>query len=241
MPDLIDLTAEITEEMVNHPAHGRSPVFLTGTRMNHEETADTWRGKGVEDVSLMNGFVLVAEHNGTHVDAPIHFHPDGEPINEIPLERCTGPAVWLDVSEIGPRGAIGPELLERARADAGVEVRDGDVVLLHTGWDRHLPDDPETYLNDHPGLSGGGAEWLHERNVSLVGIDCGNIDVAGDASFPAHQIFIRRDLPTKYTLIAENLRNVGSIPTHRFTFSAAPLPLEGATASPVRAFATVDR
>ena len=47
MPELVDLTAPITEEMANHPAHGRSPLFLTGTRMNHDETADTWRGKGV--------------------------------------------------------------------------------------------------------------------------------------------------------------------------------------------------
>lgn len=178
MVELIDLTAQIREGMANHPAHGKSPVFLTGTRMTHEETEDTWRGKGVEDMSVMNGFVLLAEHNGTHVDAPIHIHPDGEGIDEVPLEECYGPGVWLDLSDVGPRAAIGPDDLEAAAESAGVEVRAGDTVLLHTDWDRHLPDDEETYLSDHPGLSEAGAQWLHDGDVSLVGIDCGNVAVA---------------------------------------------------------------
>ncbi|WP_424018868.1 cyclase family protein [Halorientalis pallida] len=240
MVELVDLTATIHEEMANHPAHGRSPVFLTGTRMNHDETEDTWRGKGVEDMSVMNGFVLFAEHNGTHVDAPVHIHPDGAGIDEVPLEECYGSAVWLDLSEAGPREAIGPDALDAAATAAGVAVEAGDTVLLHTDWDRHLPDDQETYLDDHPGLSEAGAQWLHDRDVSLVGIDCGNVDVAGATSLPAHQVFLRRDVPEKHTLVAENLRGIDRIPDHRFTFSATPLPIEGATASPVRAVAIVD-
>lgn len=240
MVELIDLTAPIHEEMANHPAHGRSPVFLTGTRMNHDETEDTWRGKGVEDMSVMNGFVLFAEHNGTHVDAPVHIHPEGEAIDEVPLEECYGSAVWLDLSEAGPREAIGPDALDAAAAAADVEIGSGDTVLLHTDWDRHLPDDADAYLSDHPGLSEAGAQWLHDRDVSLVGIDCGNVDVAGATPLPAHQVFLRRDVPEKHTLVAENLRGIDRIPEHRFIFSATPLPIEGATASPVRAVAIVE-
>lgn len=240
MAELIDLTAHIDEAMANHPAHGRSPVFLTGTRMNHDETEDTWRGKGVEDMSVKNGFVLFAEHNGTHVDAPIHLHPDGQGIDEVPLEECHGPAVWLDVSDAGERQGIGPDDLQSAAEDAGVEIRAGDAVLLHTGWDRHLPHDQDRYLEDHPGLSEAGAQYLHDREISLVGIDCGNVDVAGETALPAHQVLLRRDVPERYTLVAEHLRGIDAIPTHRFTFSATPLPIEGATASPVRAMAIVE-
>lgn len=239
MAELIDLTAEIVEGMPNHPNHGRSPLFLTGTRMNHDQSEDTWRGKGIENMSFKNGFVFIAEHNGTHLDAPIHVHPEGQPIDKIPLERCHGTATWLDVSDAGPRERINPEEIESAVAEAGVTIGAGDIVLLHTGWDRYVPNDPGTYLDKHPGLSEAGAVWFHERNVNLVGIDCGNIDVAGDAALPAHRVFLRDDVPEKYTLVVENLRNIDAIPTHRFTFSAAPLPLEGATASPIRAFATV--
>lgn len=238
---LIDLTATITEEMANHPNHGRSPLFLSGTRMNHEQAEDTWRGKGVEDLSLVNGFVYIAEHNGTHIDAPFHLHPDGKTIDEIALEECHGPAVWLDVSDAGSYGEIGPDSLEDAAADAGVEVHEGDSVLLYTGWDEYLPEDEETYLGEHPGITAEAAEWLRERSVNVVGIDCGNVDIAGDVSMPAHQVLLRDGAPEEYTLIVENLRNVSDIPAHRFTFSAAPLPLQGATASPIRAYAIVEQ
>lgn len=241
MVELIDLTAHVHEGMSNHPAHGRSPVFLTGTRRNHEDSEHTWRGKGVEDMSVKNGFVFLAEHNGTHVDAPIHIHPDGDGVDELPLAECYGTAVWIDVSGSGPRAAIGPAELESAAADADVEICAGDIVLLHTGWPQHLPDDPDTYLNDHPGLSEAGAQWLHDRNIKLVGTDCGNIDVAGTAALSAHQVFLRRDVPEKHTLVVEHLRNINQIPDHRFTFSATPLPLDDATASPVRAFAILDK
>lgn len=239
MSQLIDLTANITEEMTNHPNHGRSPLFLSGTRMNHEQAEDTWRGKGVEDMSLINGFVFIAEHNGTHIDAPYHLHPDGKPINEIPLEECYGPAVWLDVSAAGARGEIGPELLERAVEDADVEIKPGDGVLLYTGWDDYLPEDEATYLEKHPGLSEVGAEWIRDKGVSVVSIDCGNVDVAGDVAMPAHRVLLREGAPDSYTLIVENLRDIDTIPSHRFVFNAAPLPLEGSTASPIRAFAVV--
>lgn len=240
MSQLIDLTATITEEMANHPNHGRSPLFLPGTRMNHEQAEDTWRGKGVEDLSLVNGFVYLAEHNGTHLDAPFHLHPDGKTVEELDLAECHGPAVWLDVSDVGPKGAIGPARLERAAAEADVEVEAGDAVLLYTGWDDHLPDDQATYLEEHPGLSAAGAGWLFERGVNVVGIDCGNVDIAGDVSMPAHRVLLREGAPDSYTLIVENLRDIDSIPAHRFVFSAAPLPLNEATASPIRAFAVVD-
>jgi len=236
----IDLTARIEEGMANHPSHGRSPLFLPGTRMNHDEAEDTWRGKGVEDLSLVNGFVFLAEHNGTHIDAPYHLHRDGKTIDELGLEECHGPGVWLDVSDAGSRGSIGPDLLDRAVEEADVDVRPGDALLLSTGWDAHLPGDEDTYLSEHPGLSAAGAEWLREREVGLVGIDCGNVDVAGDVSMPAHRVLLRDDAPEEYTLIVENLRNIDTVPDHRFTFSAVPLPLAGATASPVRAFAVVE-
>lgn len=240
MSQVIDLTATITEEMANHPNHGRSPLFLSGTRMNHEQAEDTWRGKGVEDLSLVNGFVYLAEHNGTHLDAPFHLHPDGKTIEELDLQECHGPAVWLDVSDAGSKGAIGPARLDDAVADAGVEIKPDSSVLLYTGWDEHLPDDQSTYLEAHPGLSEAGAEWLMERDVNVVGIDCGNVDIAGDVSMPAHRVLLRQGAPDSYTLIVENLRNIDSIPAHQFVFSAAPLPLNDATASPIRAFAVVD-
>ena len=42
------------------------------------------------EVCNLTAFSMCA-HNGTHVDAPFHFLPDGKTIDRIPLEHFTCP------------------------------------------------------------------------------------------------------------------------------------------------------
>ena len=39
----------------------------------------------------------LAEHGGTHMDAPIHFAPNKWTADQVPLARLMGPAVVIDV------------------------------------------------------------------------------------------------------------------------------------------------
>src|SRR6476661_11276929 len=39
------------------------------------------------------------EHYGTHLDAPIHFPPGKETVDQIPTKQLFGPAVVLDVTK----------------------------------------------------------------------------------------------------------------------------------------------
>lgn len=53
-----------------------------------------------------------------------------------------------------------------------VEIREGDVVLFHTGWtDAKLAADPKAWVSGEPGLSEDGATWLGSKNVVAVGSD----------------------------------------------------------------------
>lgn len=53
-----------------------------------------------------------------------------------------------------------------------VEIREGDVVLFHTGWtDAKLASDPKTWVSGEPGLAEEGASWLASKNVIAVGSD----------------------------------------------------------------------
>lgn len=53
-----------------------------------------------------------------------------------------------------------------------VEIREGDVVLFHTGWtDAKLAADPKAWGSGEPGLSEDGATWLGSKNVVAVGSD----------------------------------------------------------------------
>lgn len=63
------------------------------------------------------------------------------------------------------------EIQEAAKAQ-GVEIREGDVVLFHTGWtDGMLKSDPKAWVSGEPGLGEEGATWLASKNVMAVGAD----------------------------------------------------------------------
>jgi len=40
----------------------------------------------------------MAEHGGTHIDAPIHFSKDGQTLDQVPIERLVGTGVRIDVT-----------------------------------------------------------------------------------------------------------------------------------------------
>lgn len=44
--------------------------------------------------------LTLATHLGTPVDAPYHFDPDGETLENMPLERYMGPALLLDLRRV---------------------------------------------------------------------------------------------------------------------------------------------
>ena len=62
-------------------------------------------------------------HNGTHVDAPLHFIKDGKGIDEIPLEKFIGPSYVAEHN--GPLTAMdASDMLKRAEAShKGAEKR----------------------------------------------------------------------------------------------------------------------
>lgn len=71
---------------------------------------------------------------------------------------------------------------------------------------------------------------LVESGISLVGIDCPDIEKAPAGDYPVHQFLLRHDC-----LIVENLVNLGLITEQVGLFTFLPLPVEGADGSPIRA------
>jgi kynurenine formamidase len=86
-----------------------------------------------------------------------------------------------------------------AAESQGVEIREGDVVLFHSGWlnliDGEAPD-TERYASTEPGLGKTGAEYLAELNVVAVGADTWGLEAVpfedGVGVFEIHQILIPR-------------------------------------------------
>ncbi|MDX1430922.1 MAG: cyclase family protein [Gammaproteobacteria bacterium] len=62
-----------------------------------------------------------------------------------------------------------------ALADAGLSLRAGDAVLIHTGWGGLWGRDNATFLSGEPGPGIELIEWLYARRVALLGADTWSI------------------------------------------------------------------
>ena len=62
-------------------------------------------------------------HSGTHMDAPLHFEASEQTVDEIPLDRCLGPAWVAKLDGIAPRTSIKVEHL----GDIEERLQPGDL------------------------------------------------------------------------------------------------------------------
>ncbi|WP_433671511.1 cyclase family protein [Nocardia sp. CA-136227] len=171
----------------------------------------------------------MGSQTGTHVDAPRHIDDALPALDELPLERFTGPAVVVDARATGGGRPIGREYFE-GRVAAGV------IVLVATGWSEHWG--THEYLN-HPHLTVAAAEYLVASGVRTVGIDALSVDPT-----PAEEIPVHRILCGAHAVIAENLTGLAAVLAaqeagQRVEVSLFPLRLPGADGAPVRAVARV--
>lgn len=201
MSDWQDLSQPFHEEMPHAAVHP-GPRFETVSDVETD-------GIGVTQFTAVT-------HVGTHVDAPRHFVPGGETIDDLPLSRLSGEGVALDVACAEPR-EIGVDDVEAATG----EVREGDVVLLSTGWgERYGTDD----YDPHPWLSPALAEWFVDRGVTLVGVDTITPDLPvphrpeGWMEYPVH-----RELLGNGVLVAEHLGNLPAVTGERLEVVGFPI------------------
>jgi kynurenine formamidase len=231
-----------------HPAH--APGFNYFLHRHHARGAPEAR-------TSASGVVVMPEHSGTHIDALVHqaenlrvhggIHVDegiqtSVGFTKMGVDTMTPfvtRGVLLDVAAGGrpaPEHWITREELERA---APVDIREGDVVLVRTGYGA-LWSKPEEYMRA-AGVSSAGSQWLAEKNVAAVGADNMAFDVTGLAdpemkvTLPAHLLLlVRAGIPIIENL---NLEELAAAKIHEFVFVCLPLKMRGATGSPVRPIA----
>lgn len=129
----------------------------------------------------------------THWDGLCHVSYDGHIYNGYPADgideagagRCgihritslTTRGVLLDVARVKGLDVLEQSYpitaadLDAAEELAGTAVRSGDVVLVRTGAQAHLPDDKWAYTLAGTGLTMETALWFHERDVAAVATD----------------------------------------------------------------------
>jgi arylformamidase len=191
---------------------------------------------------LQSTVMTLSCHAFTHVDAPLHFLPDGRDVAAMPIDQWLGEAAVVDLTHLGENGEVGAAELE----ERGGHVRRGDIVLLRTDWPRRTSVTTPEFWGKGPYTGRSGCEWLVARGAKAVGYDyppdycirdtvCEPRRKPGREEYTTHAIFF----PAGITVI-EYLTNLDQIGAPRCRFLALPLRIEGADGSPVRAVAIVE-
>jgi kynurenine formamidase len=105
-------------------------------------------------------------------------------------------AKHFKVESMAPGQAITPADIDAAMKAQGVQIRQGDVVLFHTGYtDAKLKTDPKTWVSTQPGLTNAAAVHLAKMNPMAVGADTWGLEAVppapGDRVFYGHVTFLK--------------------------------------------------
>jgi kynurenine formamidase len=256
---VVDLGRPMFRGMPQSPNH---PPFWHSLPRRHGDMVRADGGSAAAD------HISLGTHVGTHIDALSHVSQDGRlygggdayqaqrggRMAELGVETIAPMfrrGVLLDVpAALGleacePGYEITPDDLDLAVDRQGTQIRRGSVLLVRSGWGRRF-DSPVAgeYIGHDsgvPGVGADGASWLADRGAHAVGADSITFECLppgkGHALLPAHRVLlVERGIYIIETLDLEGLSAAG---VTEFLFVLAPLPLVGATGSPVRPLAVV--
>jgi kynurenine formamidase len=257
--EVFDLAQPLSAETPFSPNH---PGFKMALMRRH---GDSVREDGS---SAANEMIFTGGHVGTHVDALAHVSYQGKLYGGVSADEaqaggrfsslgvdamapmvCRG--VLLDVAalhgtDVLPGGyGITEEDLSAAAKNANVEIGAGDVALVRSGWAGHFGD-AETFLGHDTGVPGpteGAARWLAERGVRATGAETIAYEQIkpeiGHALLPVHRLLLFE--AGIHIIEVMDLSALAEADISEFLFVLAPLNIVGATGSPVRPLAVVDR
>ena len=149
-------------------------------------------------------------------------------------------AGYLGVDRLPIETRIDPALLEAVARRQGVMVAAGDILLVRTGWIRHIVVDRnvEAYWLGEPGLSLECAEWLHQRDIAAIAADNWGVEfVRPDRAggMPLHCVLIRdmgMTLGEIFDLEALS-QDCARDGIFEFLLTATPLKVVGGVGSPI--------
>lgn len=188
--EIVDLSVAVNE---NTPAYPGDPKTVI-------------KPAGVFDKDGYNDhLVSIGTHMGTHIDAPLHMVAEGKALDHIPIEQFVGRGCYISVES-------GFDLEAVRQAD----IREGDIVLFHTGIISryHEPD----YYKNYPEIPAEIAKYLVEKKVKMVGMDMSGPD---HPPHKIHKIFLSAGV-----LIIENLTNLDKLAGKEFSVYALPIKLD---------------
>ncbi len=190
---------------------------------------------------------------GTQIDGFAHIGVDGTHYNGYRAEDFSEPdgvkvfgaesippivarGVLLDVAalqkvdRLPARFAITAGHLADAARAQDIDIRSGDVVLVHTGWLSMAAEDPGAFIDEAPGIDVAAATYLADRGAVAIGADTAGLEVAAAGEpghlFPVHELLlVHRGIHILENVDSSALARDGA---HEFMFVLGQPKIQGA-------------
>ncbi len=185
--------------------------------------------------------LVISEHNGSHVDAPVHIHKGAESIEDFPCDFLIRPYKKYDLTSFNPEAGknITLDQIKEVESRSGFSPCKDDIILLQFGWDKYyLPDSKKLFEKDWyaanvPGITEEVMEHFVRAGIRAIGSDAPSTDNAYTDSkitfMPGQQKYF---LPNRI-LPMSGFVNMRSAPQEGL-FMAIPIKIKNGSGSPIR-------
>ena len=253
---IVDLSSPLENETVFDPPFMRPKIKYFSNADTAPLVAELFPGLRVEDLPEGEGWAIeqieLTTHNGTHMDAPIHFQSktiDGKPmmtIDQVPLDWFFRPGVRLDFRKVPDGHVVTAAEVEAELARIGHELKPFDIVLVNTRASSCIGTDE--YLTAGCGMGREATLYLTSRGVRVTGIDAWGWDApfvhtrerwlkTHDPSIIWEGHKAGREIPYCHM---EKLCNLEQLPDHGFIVACFPYKVKAGSAGWTRAVALFD-
>jgi len=250
---IVDLSSPLENETVYDPPFMRPKIAYRSNAETAPQMCALFPGLKVEDLPDGEGWAIeeiaLTTHNGTHMDAPIHFQShtiDGKPmatIDQVPLDWFFRPGVKLDFRKLPDGHVVTAAEVEAELQRIGHALKPLDIVVVNTRASECIG--TEEYLTAGIGMGREATLYLTSRGVRVTGIDAWGWDVpfahmrkrweeTRDPSIIWEGHKAGREIPYCHM---EKLQNLEQLPADGFFVACFPHKIKNGSAGWTRAVA----
>ena len=253
---IVDISMPLENDVISDPQPFNPKIHYIDHEMSVDGMTAFFPGLTKDDLPDGEAWAIerveLITHNGTHLDAPYHFHStmnQGEraiSIDEVDLNWCFQPAIKLDFRNFDDGYVVTVKDVKDELDRIQHSLSPLEIVVVNTAAGKKYGDDD--YVSSGCGMGREATLYLLEQGVRLTGTDGWSWDAPfihtkdkyaetgnSDLIWEGHQA--GREIGYCHL---EKLHNLESIPSKGFTISCFPVKIKGASAGWTRAVAIID-